>query len=607
MAALPQVGAFNLSGCRFDDSALAVLNCGLKFVPTPAARSVSGATNAIVDSFARNVRLRVQFQRDDEMIEVPRFYVPNPGFQPAAAPQAVEDFLIDVRNAVSRAYRVARSLPAARPQNLTGAQRAALAAVRNNQQIVIKPADKNLGLVILDRAVYDGMLLSVLQDPARFTVVASPDIAALRGQLQSLLTRWQNGIGSSMFKYMWALSEGVCPLPRPYAMPKIHKLPSVERRFLAQLTGRVIVPCHSWITTGASQYLADLLNGVCARRFPHVLPDSRTLIKQLDNVAVASNSILVTFDVEDMYPSIDSAAAILHCAAAAPGSARMLVEQLLQFVLSNTFCQRGGVVYQQTSGVTMGTACAPPVANIYMATAFEAAARQQSASWPRFYFRLIDDGFFVWEGSQAALAAFIALLGGLLPNIRLTFQQHSRRIQYLDVWIEKGVAAADGTVRLLLSTYQKPHNKYLYIPAQSHHRTRVFRGFIRAELLRYLVTNTCAADFERVRALFWQRLIDRGYTPGFLQPIFAAVTHGQRASLLAGGSRQQQRRRQAAPALVAVNDQHAHSRINLSRVVNDVYQQYRSDPNLQALFGARVVVSYRNPPSLGRLLVRAAD
>jgi hypothetical protein len=61
-------GAFNLGSVQFDDCALAVLNCGLKFTPNPAARSVSGATRQAVDEFARNVSLRVHFlgvQEDD--------------------------------------------------------------------------------------------------------------------------------------------------------------------------------------------------------------------------------------------------------------------------------------------------------------------------------------------------------------------------------------------------------------------------------------------------------------------------------------------------------------------------------------------------------------
>jgi predicted dehydrogenase len=75
----------------------------------------------------------------------------------------------------------------------------------------------------------------------------------------------------------------------------------------------------------------------------------------------------------------------------------------------------------------MGTACAPPVvANIYMAADFEASARQLADEWPRFYFRLIDDGFFIWEHGLAALSVFQQLLGSLRPNIH-TYALHFSR------------------------------------------------------------------------------------------------------------------------------------------------------------------------------------
>jgi hypothetical protein len=45
--------------------------------------------------------------------------------------------------------------------------------------------------------------------------------------------------------------------------------------------------------------------------------------------------------------------------------------------------------------------------------------------------------------------------------------------------------------------------------------------------------------------------------------------------------------------------------MNLAQMVKDVVQQYSHVPELQALFGGRLVVAYRNPPSLRKLLVKA--
>ena len=51
-------------------------------------------------------------------------------------------------------------------------------------------------------------------------------------------------------------------------------------------------------------------------------------------------------------------------------------------------------------------------------------------------------------------------------------------------------------------TFQKPHNQYMYIPWHSFHRRGIFKGFIKAELQRYAVTNTLPAHFEHVQVVF---------------------------------------------------------------------------------------------------------
>jgi len=48
-----------------------------------------------------------------------------------------------------------------------------------------------------------------------------------------------------------------------------------------------------------------------------------------------------------------------------------------------------------------------------------------------------------------------------------------------------------------------------------------------------------------------------------------------------------------------MNDINTHSRMNLSKVIKDVYWLYKqSVPDLHELFGDKVVVAYTNPPNL---------
>jgi hypothetical protein len=62
--------------------------------------------------------------------------------------------------------------------------------------------------------------------------------------------------------------------------------------------------------------LADVLIEACYSKYDQVLPNSTALMKLLESSRVAVDAYLVTFDIENMYPSIDNAATIEACTAA---------------------------------------------------------------------------------------------------------------------------------------------------------------------------------------------------------------------------------------------------------------------------------------------------
>ena len=49
--------------------------------------------------------------------------------------------------------------------------------------------------------------------------------------------------------------------------------------------------CHSFITRDASVYLADVLNEACRAKCPQVLPDSRALVKLLEQSVVSADAV----------------------------------------------------------------------------------------------------------------------------------------------------------------------------------------------------------------------------------------------------------------------------------------------------------------------------
>ena len=111
----------------------------------------------------------------------------------------------------------------------------------------------------------------------------------------------------------------------------------------------------------------------------------------------------------------------------------------------------------------MGTQFAVSAAVIYMARLENPLL---SAEGPLFYSRFIDDIFFIWHGSLSELQSFLDLLNSLAPSIKLTWSFSQENINFVDmvVYVDQ-----ESPTKLCVKPYQKPLNRYLYIPFNSYH------------------------------------------------------------------------------------------------------------------------------------------
>lgn len=193
-----------------------------------------------------------------------------------------------------------------------------------------------------------------------------------------------------------------------------------------------------------------------------------------------------------------------------------LITELSRLVLTNNFFEANGVLFHQVWGLAMGTPLAVSAAVIYMANLEERLLHTKGLV---FYKRFIDDIFFVWDGTYIELLDFLRKLNNLAPTIKLTSTISQEKIVFLDLVVvhENG--------RLITQPYQKPLNRYLYLPYTSYHPTHAKKSFIKAELLRYVRLSSKKYDFLQIKEKFFVRLRNRGYPVWFLIPIFEEVKY----------------------------------------------------------------------------------
>ncbi len=423
-----------------------------------------------------------------------------------------------------------------------------LRELMSDASIVCKPADKNLGLVLMDSQWYETELNRMLSDRvtyARFkptrTVhkVVKPytivDLTKdLKKQLLELVRRHEDAVVAwnselapqvlSFLKHKQPVSSSV--VPAIYLLPKVHK---------AKLSGRPIVPCTKWITTPASVVCDHLLQEVIHKaNIPWLVKDTKSLIRDLEGTVLPHHDgVFVTADIASLYTNIDTPKGI-------DAVRRFLVEQqvesslatlildLLRFVLENAHLQHKDNIYHQIDGTAMGTSLAPSYANIFVYMNERPLVEEFSRSL-YLYRRFLDDVLAYLEGSKAE--EFMTRMNQLHPKLKFEFISHPSEASFLDLHVHKGQRFQEMGV-LDLRVHQKSMNLYLYIPYNSHHTEAAKRSFIQTELMRYIRNSSSVEDYTRLKHTFFARLRDRGYPSRFLAPLFNEIFYADRRFFL---------------------------------------------------------------------------
>ena len=208
--------------------------------------------------------------------------------------------------------------------------------------------------------------------------------------------------------------------------------------------------------------------------------------------------------------------------------------QLARIVFENNFLtsELSNDIFHQTFGIAMGTPFAVTAANAFMLR-HEKNIVNQYSQYLQLYKRFIDDIIVVWTGPRDLLLEFINALNTKDDRIKITFDISDSSIPFLDLLLFKD--REKNTIQFC--TFQKPLNKYLYIPFESFHPASNKRAFIKGELMRYARNSSNFTTFADTRELFWKRLRLRGYPYHFLLPLFREVKYSNRNKWLKNSKR----------------------------------------------------------------------
>ena len=415
--------------------------------------------------------------------------------------------------------------------------------------ITCKPADKNLGLVLVNTDWYDKELNRMLADTNTYikfnnTRTVNGKViecsvqqltSHLMTELQSLvkrfepnLAKWNSTHYDHIIRYMRGrVDKSRTSIPSIYLLIKVHKPKG--------LCGRPIVPCTNWITTPASVLVDHLLQEILHEAAtPWIVKDTKSLVNELEQTFLPTqDGVFVTADIASLYTNIDTPLGLrlirefLNERQVNQGHITLIMA-LLEFVMHHSYLAFKDTVYHQIDGTAMGTACAPTYANIIVYMLERQVIRELGAAI-HLYRRFLDDVFGYLKASE--VERFKTRLNSLHPKLQFEFVTHPTEATFLDLLIYKGDRFRTQGV-FDTRVHQKSMNLYLYLPYNSFHTEATKRSFIQTELMRYIRNSSDIKEYIELKHTFWQRLRDRGYPSSFLLPIFNTIYYSDRSYFL---------------------------------------------------------------------------
>lgn len=413
-------------------------------------------------------------------------------------------------------------------KNITKQQKDILDKLQKSRHLTIKPADKNLGIVLLNTEDYLEQCLTHLSSTTYQLVNTFPN--SLQHILENTVINFQKELTLHRQLYKFLLPPKEHRIPQFYGLPKIHKTPSSKG--IPPL--RPIISHTNSLLSYSAKFIDHVLQPI-ARSYTDYLHNSTQLLQILANLHTTDDILLVSMDIVSLYTSIpqDECLSTVYKEMLTHQNLLIfdpnLIIQLLQINMFNNYFEFGSFIFLQTTGIAMGSSFSPTIANIFMSVLFRSFLSSATEK-PLLLVRYIDDIFLIWPKHQS-LDTFTTKLNAFHPNIKFTITISETSIDFLDITIYKSNLYPSHQL-LDTKTFQKSNNLYQYLHFSSNHPKSTFKSIIIGECIRYIRSNTEEQNYNLQLQLFKQRLMKREYPPKFIDKYMKRVKYQNRNNFL---------------------------------------------------------------------------
>jgi len=452
-----------------------LLGLNLKFCV--ASNFLPNTINKTIRNLAYSIRTKEALKEANihqNSTYIKQIYLKNPLWNPPPASIEIEDKITEFEKAIKKAHNnLILRHEKSTLRNLTKMQLQVLTELKSNNDIIIKPTDKNLGPAVMQKDAYIRQVLEehlLTDDYLQLTEEeAKRKIDNLKLTLISLINNSQNLLSQAERTFFQRSFKLRHRLPIFYGLPKVHKDP-VKLRPVVSNTNSFLAIFSTWLDYKFKTLL------------PHVksyIKNSTAVINDIKDMTLPQEAKLFSADAMSMYTNINTDVGILYIQHFIQENINKIPHDfptelflsVLELIMKNNIFTFGHSYWLQLSGTAMGT----PAACAYATVSYGQ-----------------------YENSV------------ILPK----YENLDNKVQ--------------------TSTFQKTSNLYLYLPPKSAHPSSCLKGLITGELKRYWSQNT-PDNFKEMLANFIHRLLQRGHTIPNLTPLLlkAATTLDNTCNLAA--------------------------------------------------------------------------